>query len=351
MNGAFVRGQEATSLPFGPLQRRHYLTPIEERPENVGLPSDGNNVAADSGMRTASTPRAAPRFLRRGLVKTGAVSQIVQAMRDSQEQDSRYSAASSSSTVESTTAPTVDSKDNKPDVSAEQVRLVRTLICIFESGAVDRVGPLKLYHAQTYKRELSRISAHNLGQVLRKTKRFNQLLNTPRRHSLDSQAMIESLNAAAPGAHPSCRYLGDGDVGEADKVRALSSVLDDALGMYDGSLSPVPSLNKTSGRFRRQKSFLRAVTGSANAYGKLENSNDHRSFSFAPLRFARFVHSSRRPNCLLANQHILFLFVGSAIWELSCGHGYLELARRTTVKSSRRTTPCLLYKSSFFVPS
>ncbi|KFD54045.1 hypothetical protein M513_05064 [Trichuris suis] len=318
MNGAFVKGRQATSPSFAPLQNRHYLTPIEERPENVGPPSDGNNVSVDSGTRTATTPRAAPRFLRRGLVKTGAVSQIVQAMRDSQEQDSRYSAASSSSTVESTTAPTVDSKDNKPDVSAEQVRLVRTLICIFESGAVDRVGPLKLYHAQTYKRELSRISAHNLGQVLRKTKRFNQLLNTPRRHSLDSQAMLESLNAA-PGTHPSCRYLGDGDVSEADKGRALSSVLDDALEMYDGSLSPTSSMNKTSGRFRRQKSFLRAVTGSAHAYGKLENSNDHPSFSFTPLRFTRFVHSSWRSTWLLANQYSLFRFVDSGIWGLSGG--------------------------------
>uniref|UniRef100_A0A5S6QIM6 Rho-GAP domain-containing protein n=1 Tax=Trichuris muris TaxID=70415 RepID=A0A5S6QIM6_TRIMR len=289
MNGAFIRAEYCTNPSSFASMQPHYLTTIEERPENVGpLSLDGDNAATANGLpSTVKTPRAAPRCLRRGLVKTGLVSQIVQAIRGNQEQDSRYSSSATSlSTLESTTTTTtttttVDGRDESANASAAaQARLVRTLICIFETGAVDRVGPLKLYHAQTYKRELSRISARNLGQVLRKTRRFNQLLNAPRRHSLDSQAMLESLNAAAPNAHPSCGHRQD-------------NLLDSAVGMYDGSLSPPGSLpHRTPVRLRRKSSFLRAVTGNSQAY---DNEQEQQQVA-TPI-----VHVTRPTSMLYSN--------------------------------------------------
>ncbi|OUC40991.1 hypothetical protein D917_00553 [Trichinella nativa] len=147
--------------------------------------------------------RTVPWCLRRGSVKTGVVSQIVEALRENRKLDENCccSSSSSSSAQLGCCYATTSAKDSKyyyyanrrfnnstpaSTVAASDSCLVRTLISLYERGTVDRVGPLKLYHAQMYKRELNRITSHNLGQVLRKAKRFDQLLSGPRRHSLDS---------------------------------------------------------------------------------------------------------------------------------------------------------------------
>lgn len=116
----------------------------------------------------------------------------------------------------------------------------------FEKGDVDHVGPLKLYHAQVYKRELEKICAENFGSVLTKAQRFdNGVISPPRppppqlldvkdygfyqRASFSSSCVSDDIWARCAGAmdkkdsknEPVRMYLGS-DVAKAKgKVTAL----------------------------------------------------------------------------------------------------------------------------------
>ncbi|KRX49334.1 Rho GTPase-activating protein 21-A [Trichinella murrelli] len=221
--------------------------------------------------------RTVPWCLRRGSVKTGVVSQIVEALRENRKLDENCccSSSSSSSAQLGCCYATTSAKDSKyyyyanrrfnnstpaATVAASDSCLVRTLISLYERGTVDRVGPLKLYHAQMYKRELNRITSHNLGQVLRKAKRFDQLLSGPRRHSLDSNQFFDSLvdnnyqNPATTTTTTTTDVKGliidnQGQI----RCRAMSTFLDESF--------PTNRPDVLTCRLRRQQSFIRAVTG------------------------------------------------------------------------------------------
>ncbi|KRY60115.1 GTPase-activating protein pac-1, partial [Trichinella britovi] len=220
--------------------------------------------------------RTVPWCLRRGSVKTGVVSQIVEALRENRKLDENCccSSSSSSSAQLGCCYATTSAKDSKyyyyanrrfnnstpaATVAASDSCLVRTLISLYERGTVDRVGPLKLYHAQMYKRELNRITSHNLGQVLRKAKRFDQLLSGPRRHSLDSNQFFDSLvdnNYQNPATTTTTTTDVKGLIIDNQgqiRCRAMSTFLDESF--------PTNRPDVLTCRLRRQQSFIRAVTG------------------------------------------------------------------------------------------
>ncbi|KRX84583.1 Rho GTPase-activating protein 21, partial [Trichinella sp. T6] len=220
--------------------------------------------------------RTVPWCLRRGSVKTGVVSQIVEALRENRKLDENCccSSSSSSSAQLGCCYATTSAKDSKyyyyanrrfnnstpaSTVAASDSCLVRTLISLYERGTVDRVGPLKLYHAQMYKRELNRITSHNLGQVLRKAKRFDQLLSGPRRHSLDSNQFFDSLvdnNYQNPATTTTTTTDVKGLIIDNQgqiRCRAMSTFLDESF--------PTNRPDVLTCRLRRQQSFIRAVTG------------------------------------------------------------------------------------------
>ncbi|KRY42588.1 GTPase-activating protein pac-1 [Trichinella spiralis] len=234
--------------------------------------------------------RTVPWCLRRGSVKTGVVSQIVEALRENRKLDENCccSSSSSSSAQLGCCYATTSAKDSKyyyyanrrfnnstpaATVAASDSCLVRTLISLYERGTVDRVGPLKLYHAQMYKRELNRITSHNLGQVLRKAKRFDQLLSGPRRHSLDSNQFFDSLvdnNYQNPATTTTTTTDGKGLIIDNQgqiRCRAMSTFLDESF--------PTNRPDVLTCRLRRQQSFIRAVTGNKLLTSDIDTINEY----------------------------------------------------------------------------
>ncbi|KAL1232349.1 GTPase-activating protein [Trichinella spiralis] len=234
--------------------------------------------------------RTVPWCLRRGSVKTGVVSQIVEALRENRKLDENCccSSSSSSSAQLGCCYATTSAKDSKyyyyanrrfnnstpaATVAASDSCLVRTLISLYERGTVDRVGPLKLYHAQMYKRELNRITSHNLGQVLRKAKRFDQLLSGPRRHSLDSNQFFDSLvdnNYQNPATTTTTTTDGKGLIIDNQgqiRCRAMSTFLDESF--------PANRPDVLTCRLRRQQSFIRAVTGNKLLTSDIDTINEY----------------------------------------------------------------------------
>ncbi|KRY79632.1 GTPase-activating protein pac-1 [Trichinella pseudospiralis] len=246
--------------------------------------------------------RTVPWCLRRGSVKTGVVSQIVEALRENRKLDENCCCSSSSSSSSAQLGccyATTSAKDNKyyyyanrrfnnstittttaaaaaaaATVAASDSCLVRTLISLYETGTVDRVGPLKLYHAQMYKRELNRITSHNLGQVLRKAKRFDQLLSGPRRHSLDSNQIFDSFvdnyhNSTTTTTTTNVNGLTDNQ-GQI-RCRAMSTLLDESF--------PTNRPDVLTCRLRRQQSFIRAVTGNKLLTSDIDTINEYSDHS------------------------------------------------------------------------
>ncbi|KRZ61109.1 Rho GTPase-activating protein 23 [Trichinella nativa] len=234
--------------------------------------------------------RTVPWCLRRGSVKTGVVSQIVEALRENRKLDENCccSSSSSSSAQLGCCYATTSAKDSKyyyyanrrfnnstpaSTVAASDSCLVRTLISLYERGTVDRVGPLKLYHAQMYKRELNRITSHNLGQVLRKAKRFDQLLSGPRRHSLDSNQFFDSLvdnNYQNPATTTTTTTDVKGLIIDNQgqiRCRAMSTFLDESF--------PTNRPDVLTCRLRRQQSFIRAVTGNKLLTSDIDTINEY----------------------------------------------------------------------------
>ncbi|KRZ79683.1 GTPase-activating protein pac-1, partial [Trichinella papuae] len=263
----------------------------EEEEEDAAVDATKDDASLNDSLKLATwkrdlasrsnglvSSRTVPWCLRRGSVKTGVVSQIVEALRENRKLDENCccSSSSSSSAQLGCCYATTSAKDNKyyyyanrrfnnsttttaaaaaATVAASDSCLVRTLISLYETGTVDRVGPLKLYHAQMYKRELNRITSHNLGQVLRKAKRFDQLLSGPRRHSLDSNQIFDSF---VDNYHNSTTTTTTNVNGLTDnqgqiRCRAMSTFLDESF--------PTNRPDVLTCRLRRQQSFIRAVTG------------------------------------------------------------------------------------------
>ncbi|KRZ18846.1 GTPase-activating protein pac-1, partial [Trichinella zimbabwensis] len=264
----------------------------EEEEEDAAVDATKDDASLNDSLKLATwkrdlasrsnglvSSRTVPWCLRRGSVKTGVVSQIVEALRENRKLDENCccSSSSSSSAQLGCCYATTSAKDNKyyyyanrrfnnstttttaaaaATVAASDSCLVRTLISLYETGTVDRVGPLKLYHAQMYKRELNRITSHNLGQVLRKAKRFDQLLSGPRRHSLDSNQIFDSFvdnyhNSTTTTTTTNVNGLTDNQ-GQI-RCRAMSTFLDESF--------PTNRPDVLTCRLRRQQSFIRAVTG------------------------------------------------------------------------------------------
>ncbi|KRZ79681.1 GTPase-activating protein pac-1, partial [Trichinella papuae] len=277
----------------------------EEEEEDAAVDATKDDASLNDSLKLATwkrdlasrsnglvSSRTVPWCLRRGSVKTGVVSQIVEALRENRKLDENCccSSSSSSSAQLGCCYATTSAKDNKyyyyanrrfnnsttttaaaaaATVAASDSCLVRTLISLYETGTVDRVGPLKLYHAQMYKRELNRITSHNLGQVLRKAKRFDQLLSGPRRHSLDSNQIFDSF---VDNYHNSTTTTTTNVNGLTDnqgqiRCRAMSTFLDESF--------PTNRPDVLTCRLRRQQSFIRAVTGNKLLTSDIDTINEY----------------------------------------------------------------------------
>ncbi|KRX99478.1 Rho GTPase-activating protein 21 [Trichinella pseudospiralis] len=308
--------------------------------------------------------RTVPWCLRRGSVKTGVVSQIVEALRENRKLDENCCCSSSSSSSSAQLGccyATTSAKDNKyyyyanrrfnnstittttaaaaaaaATVAASDSCLVRTLISLYETGTVDRVGPLKLYHAQMYKRELNRITSHNLGQVLRKAKRFDQLLSGPRRHSLDSNQIFDSFvdnyhNSTTTTTTTNVNGLTDNQ-GQI-RCRAMSTLLDESF--------PTNRPDVLTCRLRRQQSFIRASSSTVNraypADGRSKKQSTNRSMPNGNILSsqAAAIQNGRRHSTL----KLMDALGKVEVMEKSClanGNAAIPCSSQTTVPCSAR---------------
>ncbi|KRX99480.1 GTPase-activating protein pac-1 [Trichinella pseudospiralis] len=215
-------------------------------------------------------------------------------------------------------------------------RRLRTLISLYETGTVDRVGPLKLYHAQMYKRELNRITSHNLGQVLRKAKRFDQLLSGPRRHSLDSNQIFDSFvdnyhNSTTTTTTTNVNGLTDNQ-GQI-RCRAMSTLLDESF--------PTNRPDVLTCRLRRQQSFIRASSSTVNraypADGRSKKQSTNRSMPNGNILSsqAAAIQNGRRHSTL----KLMDALGKVEVMEKSClanGNAAIPCSSQTTVPCSAR---------------
>lgn len=133
-------------------------TPTTSEPSPYLLPS----IVSDRRSSWFSSPWTS--------VQTGAVSRLVKAV------------SCDSAAVSGFDGSSEDSRRSPKDIDyLANLHRVTKLAEYFEKGDIDHVGPLKLYHAQIYKRELEKICSENFGSVLTKAQCFeNGLLLPPR---------------------------------------------------------------------------------------------------------------------------------------------------------------------------
>ncbi|VDP00246.1 unnamed protein product [Soboliphyme baturini] len=183
------------------------------------------STQASTANRYFASPTS-PSFLHLGQLKTGVVSRVIRAISDSRFMRSRMF-KHSAAPMHWCHPPTQPLRHQ-----------VRTLAKDFEDGAADHIGPLKLYHAETYKRELRKITSNKLGRVFRRIRCFEFLSTTEKLLSDQQLAQVQSKELPQLSSPP-------------DQTPHVPKV------------STAPNLAPKSGndrRFSRKESFIAAVT-------------------------------------------------------------------------------------------